>query len=192
MNRTRNISFYLGCSLVTFFVVIALFAPVLSPYDPAVIGIPYLPPSPEHWLGTNDIGQDIFSELIYGTRASVFIGVVAALIITVVGTCLGIAAVLFGGLVDRLISAMIDAALSLPDLPLAFVIAAYLSSGTGSLLLCICVPFPVSWTVKMKKKQNETQDIFSYHTQATGCSDKARAKASGGRQPIEECGRTGL
>ena len=65
---------------------------------------------------------------------------------------------------DRLISAMIDAALSLPDLPLAFVIAAYLSSGTGSLLLCICVPFPVAWTVKMKKKQKETQDIFSYHT----------------------------
>ena len=45
---------------------------------------------------------------------------------------------------------------------------------------------------KMKKKQKETQDILSYHTQAAGCSDKARAKASGGRQPIEECGRTGL
>ena len=54
------------------------------------------------------------------------------------------------------------------------------------------VPFPVSWTVKKKKKQKETQDILSYHTQAAGCSDKARAKASGGRQPIEECGRTGL
>ena len=56
----------------------------------------------------------------------------------------------------------------------------------------VFVPFPVSWTVKMKKKQKETQDILSYHTQAAGCSDKARAKASGGRQPIEECGRTGL
>ena len=54
------------------------------------------------------------------------------------------------------------------------------------------VPFPVSWTVKMKKKQKETQDILSYHTQAAGCSDKARAKASGGRQLIEACGRTGL
>lgn len=58
--------------------------------------------------------------------------------------------------------------------------------------LHLTVPFPVSWTVKMKKKQKETQDILSYHTQAAGCSDKARAKASGGRQPIEECGRTGL
>ena len=62
--------------------------------------------------------------------------------------------------------------------------------GTG--LILHSVPFPVSWTVKMKKKQKETQDILSYHTQAAGCSDKARAKASGGRQPIEECGRTGL
>ena len=61
-------------------------------------------------------------------------------------------------------------------------------SGSGK----TTVPFPVSWTVKMKKKQKETQDILSYHTQAAGCSDKARAKASGGRQPIEECGRTGL
>ena len=60
------------------------------------------------------------------------------------------------------------------------------------LMLYGTVPFPVSWTVKMKKKQKETQDILSYHSQAAGCSDKARAKASGGRQPIEECGRTGL
>lgn len=67
--------------------------------------------------------------------------------------------------------------------------AAYQS---GENLFSEYVPFPVSWTVKMKKKQKETQDILSYHTQAAGCSDKARAKASGGRQPIEECGRTGL
>ena len=62
----------------------------------------------------------------------------------------------------------------------------------GTVLTVGDVPFPVSWTVKMKKKQKETPDILSYHTQAAGCSDKARAKASGGRQPIEECGRTGL
>ena len=61
-----------------------------------------------------------------------------------------------------------------------------------ALTAAFTVPFPVSWTVKMKKKQKDTQDILSYHTQAAGCSDKARAKASGGRQPIEECGRTGL
>ena len=70
-------------------------------------------------------------------------------------------------------------------------IRTHLIVALGSALMMI-VPFPVSWTVKMKKKQKETQDILSYHTQAAGCSDKARAKASGGRQPIEECGRTGL
>ena len=69
---------------------------------------------------------------------------------------------------------------------------AYISITTDNEDIQFCVPFPVSWTVKMKKKQKETQDILSYHTQAAGCSDKARAKASGGRQPIEECGRTGL
>lgn len=68
----------------------------------------------------------------------------------------------------------------------------YADSKSGEVFGHLIVPFPVSWTVKMKKKQKETQDILSYHTQAAGCSDKARAKASGGRQPIEECGRTGL
>ena len=70
-------------------------------------------------------------------------------------------------------------------------VASYLNEWVESYAR-VNVPFPVSWTVKMKKKQKETQDILSYHSQAAGCSDKARAKASGGRQPIEECGRTGL
>ncbi len=70
------------------------------------------------------------------------------------------------------------------------IVITFIESESGRLWQA--VPFPVSWTVKMKKKQKETQDILSYHSQAAGCSDKARAKASGGRQPIEECGRTGL
>ena len=74
----------------------------------------------------------------------------------------------------------------------AIVIIAHMNKMRDTNPLYRTVPFPVSWTVKMKKKQKETQDILSYHTQAAGCSDKARAKASGGRQPIEECGRTGL
>ena len=74
----------------------------------------------------------------------------------------------------------------------AIVIIAHMNKMRDTNPLYRTVPFPVSWTVKMKKKQKETQDILSYHSQAAGCSDKARAKASGGRQPIEECGRTGL
>ena len=80
----------------------------------------------------------------------------------------------------------------LPACPTGASAAPQRSCTAGCWTLCSPVPFPVSWTVKMKKKQKETQDILSYHTQAAGCSDKARAKASGGRQPIEECGRTGL
>ena len=74
----------------------------------------------------------------------------------------------------------------------AIVIIAHMNKMRDTNPLYRTVPFPVSWTVKMKKKQKETQDILSYHSQAAGWSDKARAKASGGRQPIEECGRTGL
>ena len=62
----------------------------------------------------------------------------------------------------------------------------------GKLIEGTCCALPGFVDSKNEEKQKETQDILSYHTQAAGCSDKARAKASGGRQPIEECGRTGL
>ena len=83
--------------LVILVLLVALLAPVLAPHDPYELGVPYLRPSAEHPLGTNDIGQDILSELIYGTRISLLIGVVSALAVTVVGTALGILSGYLGG-----------------------------------------------------------------------------------------------
>ena len=81
-----------GMVLLLLILVVAVFAPALAPYDPWAMGTPYLPPSSEHLLGTNDIGQDILSELIYGTRVSMFIGICAALITTIIGTAVGVLA----------------------------------------------------------------------------------------------------
>jgi peptide/nickel transport system permease protein len=139
MKRSNRLSFRLGCALVLFFLAMAALAPILAPYDPAKIGISYLSPSAEHWLGTNDVGQDIFSELLYGARISIFIGIGSAAIVTVIGTVLGMTAGFLGGKADQLISALISAVLSLPALPLAFVIAAYFSAGIGSMMLSICI-----------------------------------------------------
>lgn len=66
-----NLPVVMGSIIIIFFVVIALLAPYIAPYDPAATSsLTYAKPSAEHWLGTNDVGQDIFSELLYGTRIS--------------------------------------------------------------------------------------------------------------------------
>lgn len=84
-----NLPVVMGSIIIIFFVVIALLAPYIAPYDPAATSsLTYAKPSAEHWLGTNDVGQDIFSELLYGTRISMGIGVFAAFVVTILGTVL--------------------------------------------------------------------------------------------------------
>ena len=79
-----------GAGIVGFFLLVALFAKQIAPYDPAQMGVPYIKPCAEHLLGTNDVGQDIFSELIYGTRVSLLIGVFTAMVVTVFATMLAL------------------------------------------------------------------------------------------------------
>ena len=145
MNKRRSADprFVLGvCILGTIFLV-AVFAPVLAPYDPYEPGIPYLRPSAEHWLGTNDIGQDILSELIYGTRVSLLIGVASSLAVTVTGTALGLLSGYLGGWVDRVIMQLTNVAMALPSLPLTVVLVAFLSASIHNIILAICI---TAWT----------------------------------------------
>ena len=104
-----------GLVILSVVLLVALLAPVLAPHDPYELGVPYLRPSAEHPLGTNDIGQDILSELIYGTRISLLIGVVSALAVTVVGTALGILSGYLGGWTDRIIMQVTNVAMALPS-----------------------------------------------------------------------------
>jgi len=103
------------------------------------MGVPYLSPSSAHWLGTNDIGQDILSELLYGARISLFIGITAAAIITLVGMMVGIVAGYLGGKTDWILMAICNVAMVLPSFPLAIVLAAYLGGGIKSLMISICL-----------------------------------------------------
>ncbi len=109
---------------------VAVFAPYLSPYDPeAVVGKPFQKPSPQHPLGTNDIGQDILSELIYGARTSLLIGFTAAAIAILLGTLVGVVAGYAGGWVDAALMRLVDVVLVIPFLPLMILLAAYLGPG---------------------------------------------------------------
>lgn len=132
-----------GAAIVLFFVLVAVFAPILSPYDPYEMGAPYLKPSAEHLLGTNDVGQDILSELIYGTRVSLLIGIFTSLVVTVVSTILALAAGYYRGVADKLITALTNVTMGLPSLALTTLLVAYLNPGKISIIISISV---TAWT----------------------------------------------
>lgn len=132
----------MGIVIVAVLSFTAIFAPWLAPYDPTIrVATPFSPPSSAHLLGTNDVGQDLFSELIFGTRVSLLVGVVAAAAALTIGTTAG----LLGGFFPRLGSIImrgVDVVLILPFLPLLIVLAAYLGR---SLTTTIVVIAALSW-----------------------------------------------
>ena len=138
-----NAAMIWGAVIVGILVFVALFAPVLAPYDPFKLGIPYIKPCAEHPLGTNDVGQDLLSELIYGTRVSMFIGIFTALIVTVLAALLALVAGYYKGWVDRIVTALTNVTMGLPSLALTVLLTAYLSPGNLSMIIAISL---TAWT----------------------------------------------
>lgn len=115
-----------GLAIIAFFVLLALVGPFLLKQSPTAIGDDLLdPPSAAHWLGTTQTGQDVLAQVIVGTRISLLIGFGTAAIATLISVIIGLAAGYFGGIVDDLISMLINIFLVIPSLPLAIVMAAY-------------------------------------------------------------------
>ena len=132
-----HVAAVVGLFLIAALVFTALFAPQLSPYDPAErVGAPFSPPSAEHRLGTNDIGQDILSELVFGARVSLLVGVTAAAVTMVIGTVVGLLAGYYGRLGSILMRA-VDIVLVLPFLPLLILLAAYLGRSMWNTVIII-------------------------------------------------------
>jgi peptide/nickel transport system permease protein len=90
-----------------------------------------LPPSPEHWLGTTKLGYDVFSQLAWGTRGSLFIGLVAGVVALVLAIVFGVLAGYFGGVIDEVLTLFTNIVLVIPGLPVVMVIAAYVQSAEG-------------------------------------------------------------
>ena len=128
----------LGIALLSALTLSAAFAPVIAPFDPAIpSGTPFERPSERHLLGTNDIGQDILSEIIWGTRVSLTIGVLAALVATTIGAAVGIVSGYFRGLTDTVLMRLVDIILSLPFLPLMILLAAFLGPSMFTIILVV-------------------------------------------------------
>lgn len=116
----------------------ALLAPVIAPYDPTEIAGPFAePPSKEFWLGTDLIGRDVLSRLLYATRISLLVGVMATLISTVIGVILGLAAGYFGGAADMIIMRFTDMVMSFPYILLVLVAAAIFKPGLWNIILIL-------------------------------------------------------
>jgi len=129
-----------GFTIIAFFALMALLADWIAPYNPyEVVGAPYTPPNEKFILGTNDIGQDIFSEFVYGSRISLYVGLTAPLISSIVGTVLGLLAGYLGGFVDELVVGAVDVMLALPSLPLIIILAAYLGPSLNNIILVLAV-----------------------------------------------------
>ena len=116
----------LGLFLFLSFLLMAVFSPAFAPHDPWQRFEPYLPPGYGHPLGTNDMGNDILSELIYGSRVSLIVGFGAALIATLIGTVIGLIAGYFKGTTDEILMGITDIFLMIPQIPLIIVLAAFL------------------------------------------------------------------
>lgn len=129
----------LGLSIITALLFIALTAQWLSPHDPYAIGTPFLPPSGDHLLGTNDIGQDIFSQLLHATRMSLAVGFVSALVSLLIGVTVGVVAGYYRGMVEQIMLSLTDTVILIPGLPFMIILAAYLTPGLWTTSMAIAI-----------------------------------------------------
>ncbi|MGO8947981.1 MAG: ABC transporter permease [Ktedonobacterales bacterium] len=128
----RSGAMRLGLGILAFFVLVAVFGPLLVPGDPN-LSTPFgnLLPSPQHLLGTTTIGQDIFRQLVDGTRLSVLIGFSCGFLATVLAVAIGVSGGYFGGWIDELLSLTSNVFMVIPQLPLIIVLAALVPTGRG-------------------------------------------------------------
>ena len=121
-----------------------IFAPWLAPYSPAALsGPPLLPPSAHFWLGTDDLGRDLLSRIIYGARISVIVGLGASILASIIETILGILTGYIGGAFDLIVQRFVDAVMCFPGLILMMVIISIIGPGELQLILVL----GISWGI---------------------------------------------
>jgi peptide/nickel transport system permease protein len=130
-----------GLIVILIFVALAVFAPLIAPFDPAAQSWSAVrkAPSALYWFGTDDVGRDVLSRVIFGTRASLLAGVISVGIALSIGVPLGLTAGYLGGWVDAILSRITDAMLAVPFLILAIALAAFLGPSLGNAMIAIGV-----------------------------------------------------
>jgi len=134
----------LGLSIIAALTLVAVLAPLLTPYGTWQYGLckPFSPPSVEHPFGCDEIGRDLYTLFLYGSRISLMVGFLAALLSTMIGTLTGLFAGYFGGFIDIIIVRVVDALLAIPGLVLMIILAAVLGPSLINVILVIGI---LSW-----------------------------------------------
>lgn len=140
-NLVNNKGAVIGFGLMALLVLSAVFAPILAPYDPLEISIPdrLQPPSPEHLLGTDQVGRDILSRILYGGRLSLVLGFVSVGIGGVIGTVIGLMAGYYEGAIDQVVMRLVDTLMAMPRTLLALVISFVLGPSLLNLMVAVGV-----------------------------------------------------
>jgi len=129
-----------GVVIILILSIMAIIAPYITPYNPhAIAGSPYAPPSRQYLLGTDDIGHDILSQLIYGSRTSLLVGTLGALGCVFVGVAIGLVAGVAGGVVDEILMRLTDIVLVIPYIVFVMVLVAYLGPSIWNIILSITI-----------------------------------------------------
>ncbi|MEH6443834.1 MAG: ABC transporter permease [Oceanospirillaceae bacterium] len=138
--KQAPLSAQFGVLVITLYLIVVIFAPVLAPYgEREVLDSEYLPWGGEYLLGTDNLGRDMLSRLIYGARNTVGIALVTTIIAFVGGGLLGLVAAIMGGWVDQLLSRAIDVVMAIPALIFALLILTIVGTSTTSLIFVIAV-----------------------------------------------------
>jgi peptide/nickel transport system permease protein len=149
----RNRKAAIGAFILLIIAFVAAFPGLLAPYDPtAAIFAQDKGPTGHHLLGTTLTGQDVFSQLIWGTRLTLIITVVVSAIATFISMIIGVTAAYLGGLTDRALSLLTDIFLIIPTLPLLIVLAAYLTPGATSMIIVLCL---TSWAFQARQLRSQ-------------------------------------
>jgi len=139
----RSATFLAGAAIVLFWVLCALFGQHFVPYDPLADDIinSFTPPSVEHWFGTDQLGRDVFSRVIVGSRDILTVAPLATLLATVIGTALGLITGYFRGLVDEVISRILEAFMAIPVVIVALLAIVALGPSTLTVIAVIGLSF---------------------------------------------------
>ena len=132
-----------GAGIVLAMIFTAIFASVLTPYDPELNALAHMleAPSGQFWMGTDEFGRDILTRIFYGSRTALTIGFTAAIIGATAGLVLGVASAYFGGIFDLIVQRIVDIFIAFPLIIMALAVVATLGPGTENVIIAITIPF---------------------------------------------------
>jgi len=161
-----------GSAILAVFSLAAIFATVITPQDPQVHFNPFLSPSLAHLLGTDDVGRDIFAQLVVGTRVSLLVGILTGLLAVSVGVLVGLTAGFRRGALDELLMGLTDVVLVIPALPLVILVSVYVGPGVWNTVLVIgLVLWPSTARVIRSQVLSVRQSGYVESARALGATD---------------------